>query len=367
MQAISSKPLALKTLTRQASVRSSLKSFKPNSIHNARQQGLATTTDAFSYPLVTLEEHFLSKHIGEPSKLASSIYRQFSRTINDQLLDFGKIRLGCMDQGGITMQVLSHAPADASPKNCVHANNELAENIANNPRYAAFAMLPVSNPPAAAQELERCVKQLGFVGALVDNHTTDGTFFDGDKFLPMFAAAERLDVPLYIHPTFQADSREDYFKGNYDKGCELAIGHWGWGWHANTAEHVLRLFAAGLFDKYPKLKIVLGHLGEMIPFQLERTHASSKRWGGRKRGLQEIWDNNIWITSSGMFSINPMATVLRNTKIERIMYSVDYPFGNIMEGLTFLQNLQKSGMVTEEQLAMIAYKNAENLLKIKVP
>ena len=203
-----------------------------------------------------------------------------------------------MDEGGISVQVLSHALADASPENCIHASKELAGHVSSNPRYATFAMLPISHPEAAAKELERCVKELGFVGALIDNHTADGTFFDDSKLWPMFESAERYGVPMHFHPTFQAESREAYYEGNYDEGCKSAIGHCGWAWHANTAEHLLHLFAAGPFDKYLNL-VVLGHRGEMLPFQLERIDAFPKNWGKHKRGLkkglgQQCLDYHEW-------------------------------------------------------------------------
>ena len=165
-------------------------------------------------PTITLEEHFISSRIGEPAKLAASIYNQFPPSIKDQLLDIGGQRLKSMNECGITLQVLSHAPADAPVDECMHANDELAEKIAHNPRYAGFAILPISHPEAAAKELERCVKTLSFVGALIDNHTANGSFFDNAKFWPIFEAAERLDVPLYIHPSFQAESRKSYYEGN---------------------------------------------------------------------------------------------------------------------------------------------------------
>ena len=328
---------------------------------------LATEAKPAQYPLITLEEHFISKHIGEPAKLAAAIYNQFPRTIKEKLTDFETQRVRSMDENSISLQVISHAPADASPEACKRANDELAEGVSLHPkRYAGFAMLPISHPDEAAKELERCVKDHGFLGALIDNHTSDGTYFDARKFWPMFEAAERLDVPLYIHPTFQAESRKAEYEGNYAKPAELGLGHWGWGWHANTAQHFLRLFAAGVFDQYPKLKIVLGHMGEMIPFQLERTDAFAKMWRepGQK-SLKQCWDENVWITTSGMFSVNPMATVLRNTKLERIMYSVDYPFADNGDGLSFVQQLRDSGLVTPDQMEKIAYRNAEEFLKVK--
>ena len=134
--------------------------------------------------------------------------------------------------------------------------------------------------------------------------------------------------------------------------------------------HVLRLFAAGVFDKFPRLKIIIGHMGEMLPFQLDRIiRVANNQWpmAGVKleKKLRQVWDENIWITTSSAWSLDPMRCVLRNTKIEHIMYSVDYPFTTNEHGLRWIDELETSGLVTEDRLDLIAFKNAENLLRIK--
>lgn len=128
----------------------------------------------------------------------------------------------------------------------------------------------------------------------------------------------------------------------------------------------MRLFAAGVFDKFPKLQIVIGHFGEMLPFMLQRVCDLSIRWGKFERSFKQVWDENIYITTSGVWSLDPMACILRNTKIERILYSVDYPFAKNEKGLRWMEELQGSGLVGKEDLERIAYKNAEKLLRIKV-
>lgn len=331
------------------------------------RRNLATEAKG-KYPMITLEEHYIAKSVGEPKALSGAIYSQFPASIKEKLFDLDTQRIPAMDAGSISVQAISHVPADASAEVCTKANEELAEAVKRNPdRYAAFAMLPMSDPPAAAKELERCVTELGMVGAMIDNHLSDGTYFDGAEFWPVFEVAERLDVPLYIHPSFQPEERRKPFAGNYPKEVQTALAHWGFGWHATTATHVLRLFAAGVFDQYPKLKIAVGHMGELLPFQLERTDFFSKAWGPKKKDLKQVWDENIWITTSGMFSVNPMATVLRNTPLDHIMYSVDYPFEQNEKGLKFMEDLKESGLVNEEQFKAIAYKNAAKLLKINTP
>jgi predicted TIM-barrel fold metal-dependent hydrolase len=137
------------------------------------------------------------------------------------------------------------------------------------------------------------------------------------------------------------------------------------GWHSDVGLHILKLFASGLFDEYPRLKIIAGHFGEMLPFMLERIMVLSKRWGERKRLFKEVYDENIWITTSGVWSVSPMACILRNTKIDHILYSVDYPFAKNEDGVVFMNELKESGLVTDEQFEMIGYRNAETLLGVK--
>ena len=320
------------------------------------------------YPMIALEEHYIAKSAGEPEALSRAMYSHFPASVTEKLFDLDTQRIPAMDAGSISLQVLSHVPADASAEVCAKANEEVAGAVKRNPdRYAAFAMLPMSDPPAAVKELERCVADLGMVGAMIDNHLTDGTYYDGAEFWPVFEVAERLDVPLYIHPAIQPEERRKAFAGNYSKEVQMALAHWGFGWHAATATHVLRLFAAGVFDQYSKLKVVVGHMGELLPFTLERTDRLSKTWGPKKKGLKQVWNENIWVTTSGMFSVNPMATVLRNTPLDHIMYSVDYPFEQNEKGLKFMEDLKESGLVTEEQFKAIACRNAAKLLKINTP
>jgi len=153
-----------------------------------------------------------------------------------------------------------------------------------------------------------------------------------------------LDVPIYIHPIFAADSMMDHYKGNYDDLIATASSAYGWGWHSETGLHILKLFASGLFDRFPKLKIVIGHMGEMLPFQLDRVMAISERWG-KKRGLREVWHRNIWITTSGMFALAPLACLLQTTSIDHGLYSVDYPFSTNEKGLEFFEEIEKSGLI----------------------
>jgi predicted TIM-barrel fold metal-dependent hydrolase len=177
---------------------------------------------------------------------------------------------------------------------CLKANNELAQAISRNPtRLAGFSVLPMTDPKAAANELSRCVKDIGFVGALVDNHLEQ-------QFWPVFEKAQDLDVPIYLHPTFASNSMLGHYKGNYGEKSATALSAFGWGWHAETGLHILCLYCSGLFDRYPKLKIIIGHMGELLPFQIERVILSSRIWEG----------SEDWVKCGGAISGLPQVACL---------------------------------------------------------
>ncbi|KAK8879614.1 2-3-dihydroxybenzoate decarboxylase [Apiospora arundinis] len=317
-------------------------------------------------PLITLEEHFLSDKADDVKDLYSEQFRNIPG-LADKLADVGPLRLKSMDETNIAIQVVSHGPGAMRVSQCQAANDQLAAAVRANPdRFAGFAVLPMADPDAAAKELTRCVKDAGFVGALVDNRSGN-EYYDGLKYDSFWRAAQDLDVPIYLHPTWPTPEQTDLlYTGNFSRAATLSLGASGWGWHSDVGLHILRLFAAGTFDRFPRLKIIAGHMGEVLPFMLQRIALLSPRWGARERPFREVYDANIWITTSGVWSIDPMATILRNTKIERILYSVDYPFAKNEDGLTFMQDLERSGWVTPEQLERIAYRNSEDLFGLKV-
>ncbi|KAI9704646.1 MAG: hypothetical protein M1820_005394 [Bogoriella megaspora] len=320
--------------------------------------------------LIGLEEHYLSpeakKHRESPGQF--NPYSLFPPHFTTKLQDLGHDRIQAMDAGSISLQVLSHSPGNYPPDVCKAANDFLAESCKkNSKRLAGFAVLPMADPPAAADELSRCVREHGFPGALIDAHL-DGRHYDDEFFWPVFARAQELDVPIYIHPTFAPPEWMERYRGNFPEQTAFGMSIAGWGWHSETALCILRLFASGFFDQYPKIKIIIGHMGEMLPFQLHRIagqSAGAMMWGKHQRGLLEIWKENIWVTTSGMFSLAPLTCLLRVSPIEKIMFSVDYPFSSNERGKEFVDEMRDSGLLTPEQLDLVCYKNAENLLGVK--
>ena len=253
-----------------------------------------------------------------------------------------------MDANGITVQVLSVAGpgADLVPGqdgvDVARAYNDaLAEACARQPaRYRGFAHLPMLAPDAAADELERTVRDLGFVGVLV-NGATDGRFLDDPAFEPILARAEALDVPIYLHPGIPVPAvREAYYDGlpgNFSFTMALSA----WGWHAETAIHTLRLVLSGALDRHPGLQIAIGHMGEALPFMLDRideTTAATAR-SHLTRSVRQTIVDQVWITTSGFFTTVPFIAALMSFGVDRIMFSVDYPFASNARARAFLDAL----------------------------
>lgn len=329
-------------------------------------------------PYYTLEEHWLSPSLSQRF-LANPQNQLFgANMVAPKLQEIGPIRIADMDANNIKIQIISHVPVPevlSEPASCRTANDELASAIAASPapaRFRGFCILPMALPEAAAEELRRCVTASRFVGALVDAHLGNQSFYDGPAYDPLWAAATSLNVPIYLHPTYpRLEDVTDVGTGLYAPAVEgsyapaqaetLALT--AWGWHERTGMAFLRLYLAGVFDRHPKLQVILGHMGEMVPFFLERSDFYLSR--GRPTTLGSVYANNVYITTSGMFSLNPASTIVRNTAKSRIMYSVDWPLASNADGAAFMSALRTSGLVSQAEFTQIAYKNAARLLTIK--
>jgi uncharacterized protein len=327
--------------------------------------------------IVALEEHFTVPKIVSGIDPEAVRRRGFpgpdfawAQTIKrDELGDLGDTRLADMDASGITVQVLSVAGpgADLVPGKAGIAvarayNDALAEAVARCPdRYRGFAHLPLLAPEAAADELERTVKDLGFHGVLV-NGPTDGRFLDDPMFEPVLARAAALDVPIYIHPGIPPESvRNAYYDGlpgNFSFTLALSA----WGWHGETAIHTLRLVLSGALDRHPGLKIVIGHMGEALPFMLDRIDETTSLGAKSllRRSVRQTLLDQVWITTSGFFTVAPFMAALMTFGADRIMFSVDYPFASNARARAFLDALPVSIADREK----IAHGNADRLLRL---
>ncbi|KAJ4423617.1 hypothetical protein N0V82_001785 [Gnomoniopsis sp. IMI 355080] len=321
-------------------------------------------------PIITLEEHFLSRAASETPHPRNEDFRAVPGLF-DRFTELGPKRLEDMDEGHVTLQVISHGPGDLSDSQCRDCNEQLAQAIhANSTRFAGFAELPMDKPGEAARELRRTcgegVNGVKFVGALVDNHTESGLYYDGPEFDILWSAAVDLDVPIYLHPTWPSEQLANAYKSPVlPEMANTAISAYGFGWHSDVAVHILKLYAAGVFDRFPKLKIIIGHMGEMVPYMLQRIQRVSAQWK-RERSFIDVWNSNFWITTSGNWALDPLACILRNTAKDRIMYSVDYPFSRSPVGWKWLEELEQSGMVSEEEFEGICWKNAAKLLRLNI-
>ena len=192
----------------------------------------------------------------------------------DKLEDVGAGRIDAMDAGHLSMQVLAQQSASRLEdiEGCRATNDAVRSVIVSRPtRLAGFAVLPMSLPEEAVAELNRSVITLGFKGAIIWNHLDDGTYYDAACFDPVFAMAQNLDVPLYLHPaTLTADIASKLFAGNYPAAVAGKLGVTSWGWYVGVGMHVLRLYSAGLFDRFPKLKLIIGHNSKGLPMYIDR-------------------------------------------------------------------------------------------------
>ena len=327
--------------------------------------------------VVALEEHFnvpaVVKRI-DPAAISARGFRPRRAPPSGPnplalLPEIGEQRLKSMDDTGITVQVLATAPPGPDivpgPDGVTIAraiNDHLAEAVARKPdRFAGFAAMPMASPDACADELARAVKQLGFVGTLI-NGTTEGRFLDDPRYDDLLAAAVELDVPIYIHPHLPPPVVQQAYYAGLEEGAARVLATAAWGWHQETAIHVLRMVIAGTLDKHPRLKLIIGHMGEMLPVMLDRIDdVSALDIGHLQRPISRQILDQVWITTSGIFTAPPFLAALQTFGIDRIMFSVDYPFAPNQAGRRFLDTISLS----PADMAKLCHGNADALLKLK--
>jgi uncharacterized protein len=324
---------------------------------------------------IALEEHCLSRGFREviQSNAASpGGGRQLPPTMTAErqarLADLETLRLQDMDTSGIDLQVLSDIGSSLAPRSgdagvqlTRESNDQVAEAIAAHPdRFAGFATLPMTEPGAAVDELERAVRSLGLQGAMIFG-TTNGRFLDDPAFLPVLERAAALSVPIYLHPTMPpAPVREAYYTG-LDPAVGFVLSTSGWGWHSEVGIHALRLILAGVFDRLPTLQIIIGHMGEMIPFMLARIDDTLTPMAKQlQQPVSEYFLHHFHITTSGFFTDPPLLLAMQVMGADRIMFSVDYPFSTNEQGRAFLDHASLSPADKEK----ISHLNVERLLSL---
>jgi uncharacterized protein len=313
---------------------------------------------------ITLEEHYASpafmqgpgQHLGRLGEIIN------------QLRDIADQRIAAMDAAGIDMQVLSlTAPgveqleASEAVAMARESNDYMAAAVQQHPdRFAGFAALPTAVPNTAADELERMVSEHGFKGAMINGHT-QGRYLDDQFFWPILERAEALQVPIYLHPTPPPQPVLETYYGGFAPEVTAQLAAGGWGWHIETATHVIRLILGGVFDRYPKLQIVIGHLGEGLPFMLPRINQTlTPELTKLDRSMGSYLRENVHYTFGGFNWTSTFLDLLLEVGIDRIMFSTDHPYRSMAEARTFLDQLPVSTADRER----IAHGNAERLLHL---
>jgi len=319
---------------------------------------------------IALEEHFaIEATLGDSQVFGAHVWQE----LGPRLTDFQDKRLRLMDASGVEIMIASlNAPAvqaiwdvaraiDVARK----ANDHLAAEIARRPdRFAGFAALPMQDPEEAARELTRCIKELGFVGALVNGFSQAGSaesalYYDLPQYRPFWRTVAELGVPFYLHPRNPLPGDIRAYEGhNWLLGPS-------WGFHAETAVHALRLIGSGLFDECPKLQIVLGHLGEGIPAYLWRIDHRNN-WMkaphkyAAKKPVADYVRNNFVVTTSGNFSTSALEQAIAEIGVGRVLWSADYPFEDIADAAEWID----AAPLSEADKKKIVRDNALNLFKL---
>jgi predicted TIM-barrel fold metal-dependent hydrolase len=328
---------------------------------------------------ITLEEHYATpafmegpghqlKEQAQAAHAHPQVAAGFAQLL-DRLCDLDDRRITDMDAAGIDVQVLSLTSPGVEQLDATEAvtlareaNDHLAEAVRRHPsRFAGFAALPTVAPDTAAVELERTVHEYGFKGALINGHSR-GRYLDDQFFWPILERAEALQVPLYLHPTPPPQPViAASYTGNYAPEVTAGLATAAWGWHIETAIHVLRLILSGAFDRYPRLQLVIGHLGETLPFMLPRLNLGLPPQVTKlDRPIGAYLRENLHYTFSGFNYIPAFLDLLLQVGVDRIMFSADYPYSSMVQARTFLDQLPVSPADKEQ----IAHGNAERLLRL---
>lgn len=317
--------------------------------------------------VITLEEHFATpEYLAATEQFLPPIAR--STALQTALADLDDARIAAMDAGGVDVQVLSLA-AGAQHRLAPHHATALVRD-ANDAAHAAtrrhpdrlrmFASLALGQPDRAADELHRGVRELGAVGGFLDG-TAGGSFLDDPRYTPIFEAASELDVPLYLHPSPPPRAvRETYTEGLPEKSAYF-LATAAYTWHAELGLHCLRIILAGVLDRFPKLRFIIGHLGEHLPYSLFRAQDGlPTSVTGLQRAVSDYFLDHFTITTSGYFTAPPFMCARDVVGTDRLMYSVDYPYRSPQAGAEFLRRLP----IPLSELAAVASGNAERILKL---
>ena len=312
--------------------------------------------------VIALEEHYWDRELVATYQ-GGDVIR--APALEQRLYDLGELRLKEMDEAGVDYQIISHGassaqnlPADIALPLTQRVNDRLHAAVKAHPtRFGAFAAVPTHDAKAGADELERCVTKLGFHGGMLHG-LANGVFLDDQRFWPIYERAEKLDVPIYFHPAAPQQVVVDRYYKEYVQVAPAILSA-GWGFTVEAATMAIRMVLSGVFEKHPKLKCILGHLGEGIPFLIARMDEALSR--GSKVKFRETFSAHFSVTTSGFFSNPALLCTMQELGIDRIMFSIDYPFAPNAKGRKFLNEVALS----PSDMAKLTHGNADALLKLK--
>lgn len=312
--------------------------------------------------LIALEEHFVHAAIVATHDPVDQALLAPTRVPG--LDELGDMRIEGMDKAGIDIQVLSHTKPGVHEVEdgrlavslAREANDYLAEAVAAHPtRFAGFTTLATGVPGEAARELERTVAQYGFKGAMVNGHVR-GEYLDNKRFWPIFETAQALDVPIYLHPANPHPAVHEAWFKDYP-----VLGFAPWGYAVETGTHVLRLILSGLFDEFPRLKMIIGHMGEFLPFALWRADGRlTPKYPQLKKSVRQTFLDHFSLTTSGVFSTPEFMCTASVVGFDNLLFSVDYPFESNVIATDWFKTLP----IGDSDRAKVAHGNAERLLKL---
>ena len=312
---------------------------------------------------IALEEHFITPELLPYCvKAMPAVSADGKKKIIDRLSDFNDTRLSVMDQAGIDFAVLSisgpgvQAEIDTALaiKLAKQSNDLLAAEIAKHPtRFGGFAHLPMQSPKDAADELERCIVELGFFGSMVNGHT-NGVYLDHPQYDIFWERMQAIDVPLYLHPT------DSFIKPYVLRDCDELV-KCTWEWNFETSTHFLRLIYAGVFDRFPRLKIILGHMGEMLPFELWRLDSRTALLASTrplKMSPSAYLKRNLYVTTSGQCDDAPLICSLLSLGDDHVLFSADYPYEDCVTATSWIDKAN----ISEESRQKVCYLNAKKIV-----
>lgn len=333
-----------------------------------------------SMKIIAIEEHTVNKAIeaANHDAIASSFpyYSVFNHPVPSfhisipDLFELGERRVKELDMAGIDMEVLSYVNVTQWLKGnealtlAKNANDALAQNVKAFPdRFLGFATLPWNNPKAAAEELRHTINEYGFVGTLLSGRPqTANIYADDPMYYPIWEVLTEYDLPVYVHPHYTSpDACKAYYSGLSDE-VNAIFSTMGYGWHMEAGIQVIRMILAGVFEKFPNLKVISGHWGEMVPFYLSRLdHMMARDVTGLPEDFSTYYKRNVWVTPGGIYDNDDLMFCVNKVGIDHLLFATDFPYIPLAGAKPFLDNAPLS----ETDKEKFAHINAETLLHLK--